>query len=256
VGAVDTLVLAGEVEVPVAVEVAVGLECAEFEDGLGAGQAPAGAADVEAVADQMPACALDHPGGDRPAAGQRGVVVEELLFGLEVADAVVDPAPPLAGQSGVDGLLVDGGDGLGGVPGQDADRMGGDPRLGVGITVGVKAPGGLPPGKPRGEVPMVQVLFRVAPLRTTRAPFRCTWLSGDLRRVGGDVPVVDGLVAGVADHEGLAPFPGHDGRPEGLSRFGLPRLVSLRTWWTTTRPGCSHSSHLLLRSRVTSSMRG
>jgi len=36
--------------------------------------------------------------------------------------------------------------------------------------------------------------------------FRCTRLSSDLRRVGGGLPVVDGLVAGAADHEGLAPF--------------------------------------------------
>ncbi len=55
------MVVAGEVEVPVAVEVAVGGECAEFEDGLGALEAPAGAADVEAVADQMPTRSLDHP---------------------------------------------------------------------------------------------------------------------------------------------------------------------------------------------------
>jgi hypothetical protein len=69
-GLLDAVVLAGEVEAPVAIEVAVGLERAEFQDGLGAGQAPAGAADVEAVADQMPTRPLDHLGGDRPAAFQ------------------------------------------------------------------------------------------------------------------------------------------------------------------------------------------
>jgi hypothetical protein len=34
------------------------------------------------------------------------------------------------------------------------------------------------------------------------------------------VAVVDGLVAGVTDHEGLASFPGHECRPVGLSRVG------------------------------------
>src|SRR6266540_4234491 len=143
-GRVDAVVLAGEVEVPVAVEVAVGPHRAEFEDGLGAVQAPAGAADVQAVADQVPARSLDHPGGDRPAGGQRSGVVEELLLGRQVADAGVDTATLAAGQSSVDGLLVDRGDGLGDPPGQDADRVGRDPRLGVRVTVGVVAPGGLP----------------------------------------------------------------------------------------------------------------
>src|SRR6266540_3622453 len=121
-GVVNAVVLAGEMEAPVAVEVAVGLDRAELQDGLGAGQAPAGAADVQAVADQVPTRSLDHPDGDRPAAGQRGVLAEELLFGLEVADAGVDTALLAFGQPRVGGLLVDRGDGLGGPPGQDADR--------------------------------------------------------------------------------------------------------------------------------------
>src|SRR5438034_764145 len=133
-GRVDAVVLAGEVEVPVAVEVTVGAHRAEFEDGLGALEAPAGAADVQAVADQVPTRSLDHPGGDRPAGGQRGVVAEELLLGLKVADARVDAATLVAGQSSVDGLAVDRGDGLGDPPGQDADRVGRDPRPGVRVT--------------------------------------------------------------------------------------------------------------------------
>src|SRR6266542_870167 len=92
-------------EAPVAVEVAVGLDRAELQDGLGAGQAPAGAADVQAVADQVPTRSLDHPDGDRPAAGQRGVLAEELLFGLEVADAGVDTAV-LAWAARPDRMLI------------------------------------------------------------------------------------------------------------------------------------------------------
>ena len=37
-----------------------------------------------------------------------------------------------------------------------------------------------------------------------------------LRREGDRVPVVDGLVAGDADHEGLSAHPGHELRPPGL----------------------------------------
>jgi hypothetical protein len=48
---VEALVLAGEVEAPVLVEVAVADDGAEGEDGFGAVQAPSGAADVEAVGD-------------------------------------------------------------------------------------------------------------------------------------------------------------------------------------------------------------
>jgi hypothetical protein len=46
---VGALVFAVEVELPVLVEVAVGDNGAEVQDGFGAGQAPAGAGDVEAV---------------------------------------------------------------------------------------------------------------------------------------------------------------------------------------------------------------
>ena len=37
-----------------------------------------------------------------------------------------------------------------------------------------------------------------------------------LRRGGGRVPMVDGLVAGVADHEGFSAHPGHEVCPPGL----------------------------------------
>jgi hypothetical protein len=50
-GLVDALVFLGEVEAPVGEKVAVGDQGAELEDGLGAVQAPAGAGDVQPVAD-------------------------------------------------------------------------------------------------------------------------------------------------------------------------------------------------------------
>src|ERR1039458_6594550 len=45
--------------------------------------------------------------------------------------------------------------------------------------------------------------------------FQRTWLSSDLRRAVGRVPV-DGVVAGWADREGLAPHLCHFRRPGGL----------------------------------------
>src|SRR5438552_10488861 len=55
----DAMMLLGEVERPVRVEVPVVLQGAEFQDGLGAFDAPPGAGDVETITDQVPACAFD-----------------------------------------------------------------------------------------------------------------------------------------------------------------------------------------------------
>src|ERR1700733_2437461 len=74
---VVAVVLAGDVPVPVGGQVAAGGDGAHPEHGLGAGQAPAGSGDSEAVADDMPACSLDDPGGDGPASGERGGVAQE-----------------------------------------------------------------------------------------------------------------------------------------------------------------------------------
>lgn len=62
--------LAACVVAPVGVEVAVVDQCAEFQHCFGAGESPAGAGDVEAVTDQMPAGAFDGAGGGRPTRGQ------------------------------------------------------------------------------------------------------------------------------------------------------------------------------------------
>jgi hypothetical protein len=50
---VDAVVLAVEVIAPVGREVSAGDDSAEFQDGFGSGQTPAGARDVQAVADQV-----------------------------------------------------------------------------------------------------------------------------------------------------------------------------------------------------------
>ena len=60
---VDALLFLGQVPGPVLVEVAVAGHGAEFEDGFGAVQAPAGTGDVEAVLDQVAAWSLP-PQGD------------------------------------------------------------------------------------------------------------------------------------------------------------------------------------------------
>jgi hypothetical protein len=82
----------------------------------------------------------------------------------------------------------------------------------------LKSAADLGPDGSHGDVPVHGQVLSAQPSPNPVEIFRCTRLSGDLRRVGGGLPVVDGLVAGVADHEGLGPFPGHEGRLHGLAR--------------------------------------
>jgi hypothetical protein len=75
----------------------------------------------------------------------------------------------------------------------------------------------------RGPVPGVGAgLFRAASLRTQWAPFNALGSPVECRvRDGAGVDVV---AAGTADDEGLAPFPGHEGRPRWLARPGRAEL--------------------------------
>jgi hypothetical protein len=75
---------------PVLREVSVADDRSELEDGFGAVQAPAGAGDVHAVLDEMATGALDHAGSNRPAAFERGGVVQERLLAGQVGGALVD----------------------------------------------------------------------------------------------------------------------------------------------------------------------
>lgn len=100
------LLFLGEVVVPVGVEVAVAADGAKFEDGLGSGQSPAGAGDVEAVLYQVPAGAFDDAGSDRPAAGQRGRVVQVGGLVGQVPGAGVGAGTPGGLQFGVGGLAA------------------------------------------------------------------------------------------------------------------------------------------------------
>ncbi len=76
---VDAVVLAAQVKCPVGFEVPVADDGAEPEEGLGALETPAGAGDVEAVADQMPGRAFHYSGGHRPAGGECLVAAQVLL---------------------------------------------------------------------------------------------------------------------------------------------------------------------------------
>ena len=69
----------------------------------------------------------------------------------------------------------------------------------------------------------MRVLFRRPPARTGRASFLASRLSSDLfRECGSWLPCVDDVVAGSADHEGLASPLRHELSPRGLwsSRLG------------------------------------
>ena len=79
--------LLAEVEAPVVIEVAGGDEGAELEHGLGTVESPPRACDVHPVLDDVPAGALDYPGGDGPALLQCGGVVQVVLLVFQVAGA-------------------------------------------------------------------------------------------------------------------------------------------------------------------------
>src|SRR2546423_1917054 len=136
---VDALVFLIDVVGPVGVEVAVRGQGTEFEDGLGAVQAPAGAGDVEAVFDQVAAGALDDAGGDRPALGESGGIVQVGPLVGQVLHAPGDTDLSGAGRVGGGGGQV--GDDLVGVSGQHPPGLAPDPVLGGRVGPGVQTPG-------------------------------------------------------------------------------------------------------------------
>jgi hypothetical protein len=87
---------------------------------------------------------FDDPGGDRPAAGERGAVAEVGLLGGEVACAGVGAVAFAAGVPVGGGPAADPGGDLGGLACQDLGGLGGNPFLGVGVTWLEERPGGLP----------------------------------------------------------------------------------------------------------------
>src|SRR5438094_4811475 len=116
----------------------------EFEDGLGAVQAPAGAGDVHAVFDQVAAGTFDDAGGDRPARGQRARVVEVLLLVVQVVGGGVGVSALLGSQATAGVFAADRGGDQAGVAGQDLQCFVSDPFLRVWVAFGVEAPGGFP----------------------------------------------------------------------------------------------------------------
>src|SRR5436305_13547416 len=127
---------------PVGVEVTVADQGAEFEDGFRTVQAPTGAGNVEPILDQMPAGALDDAGGDRPAVGQRGGIVQVRALVGQVGARLVD-----AGCR-VSGLASRGRQARAAVAasaGQPWPGLVVDPRTGGRAGAGVPAPRGCPP---------------------------------------------------------------------------------------------------------------
>ena len=140
----DAFVFAAQVVEPVLVEVAVGEDGAEFEDGLGAIQSPPGPCDGHAVRDKMPAGALDDAGGDGPALGQGGGAVQVGCLGGQVVSAGFGAVALFALVAVGGGTAADpGGDG-GGLAFQDAGGAVGDPGLGVGVAGLEERPGCFP----------------------------------------------------------------------------------------------------------------
>src|SRR5664279_5293820 len=77
------------VPLPVLVEVAVGDDGAQVQDGFGARGGPPRAGDVHPVLYEESCCAFDDPGGDLPAVGQGGGVVQVRGLGGQVGDGFV-----------------------------------------------------------------------------------------------------------------------------------------------------------------------
>src|SRR5262249_5579340 len=141
-GAVDTLMFVCEVVAPVLLEVVVADDGAHLEDGLGAVEAPAGAGDVHAVLDQMPAGTLDDTGGNRPSTLQGSGIVEVRPLADQVAGALVDGRLDRPIEAFPSGLAPNGAGDAGGLALQDCS--GSDPAFGVGVALVVEAPGRLP----------------------------------------------------------------------------------------------------------------
>src|SRR6266566_5367561 len=127
----DPLPFSCEVERPVGVEVAVAAQRAELEDCLRAGQAPTGAGAVHAVFDQVPAGALDHAGGDGPASGERGRIVQVGLLVEQVGGGGVGGLALGGVQVVAGGFAADRGGHHAGAAGQDRPGVVVDPGLGV-----------------------------------------------------------------------------------------------------------------------------
>src|ERR1017187_292194 len=85
--AVDPLEFLVQVVAVVLVEVAVADQRPEGEDRFGSCRPPAGPGEIHPVLHDVAACSFYDPGGDRPAAAQRGGVVQAGLFRGEVARA-------------------------------------------------------------------------------------------------------------------------------------------------------------------------
>src|SRR5260370_28948212 len=82
----------------VGVQVAVGADGAQPQDGLGSFRAPAGAGDAHPVLDEVAAGAVDDAGGDRPAFGQGARVVQVRLLVVQVGQGFPDDLGVLAAR--------------------------------------------------------------------------------------------------------------------------------------------------------------
>src|SRR6266516_2635834 len=118
----------------VVVEVAVAGEGAELEDGFGVVEAPAGAGDLHPVFDQPSAGAFDEAGGDGPAGGQEGGVVQVVLLVLQVGGGGVGAVAFLWAVAAAGGAAADAGGHVPGLALKDLGCLGLDPVPGLGVV--------------------------------------------------------------------------------------------------------------------------
>src|ERR1022692_1389863 len=140
----DALLFLLEVPGPVGVEVAVAVDGAELEDGLGAVETPSGSRYVHPVFDNVAAGAFDDPGRDGPAGGERGGVVKVRLLSGEIGCALVGALAFFRRVTVGGGAAPDARGDLRALVFQDLGGLVGDPFLGGRVAGLEETPGGAP----------------------------------------------------------------------------------------------------------------
>ncbi len=106
----------------VGVLVAVLVHATQVQEGLGTGDGPAHAGEIEAVLDQVAAGALDHAGGDGPAAREVGGIVHGGRVALQVGGDFGERGARVARAAGRVGELAQVGHKRGALAAQELER--------------------------------------------------------------------------------------------------------------------------------------
>ena len=177
--------LLAQVEAPVVLEVAGCGDGAEFQDGLGAFEAPPRARYVHSVLTMCLHAPSMIPVAMGQALAQRGGVVQVALLVLQVAGALVGAGALGAGVTVGGGAAADPGRDLARFPVQDLAGLGRDPFLGGGLAFLEEGPGGLPCDNSSTWMKSITIVT-VMPRRAASAVTASIWVLS--RRSGPPIP--------------------------------------------------------------------